>query len=121
MPWPFSGRSTAILGRGLVESATLPHTRFAFKLFHELAGSEAVSNIFFSPPSVMLCLALVHELASGETRESMAKVRVVMEQKFPKTDNRGLGGDWADWLRFQIIRRETEALLGVVLTQAARK
>lgn len=74
MPWPFSGKSTAILGAEPVDSSPSRRTRFAFKLFHEFTGAGADSNIFFSPPSVMACLALVHELASAETRESMAKV-----------------------------------------------
>ena len=74
MPWPFSGKSTAILGGEPVESSPSPHTRFAFRLFRELTRTSATSNIFFSPSSVMACLALVHELASAETRESMAKV-----------------------------------------------
>ena len=73
MPGPFSERSTAILGGETVESASLPRTRFAFKLFQQLTHADADSNIFFSPSSVMSCLALIHELASAETRESMAE------------------------------------------------
>lgn len=71
MPWPFSGESTAILGGETVESSSSRRTRFAFKLFRRL--THAGADVFFSPSSVMSCLALVHELASGETRESMAK------------------------------------------------
>lgn len=73
MPWPFSGRSTAILGGETVESLSSRRTQFAFKLFRQLTHAGSDSNIFFSPSSVMSCLALVHELASAETRESMAK------------------------------------------------
>ncbi len=53
------------------ETAVTPNSRFAFRLFHELAG-DGSENIFFSPASVMLCLSLVHELASGETKQAMA-------------------------------------------------
>ena len=73
MPWPFSGKSTAILSGEPVESSPSRRTRFALKLFNELTRADATSNIFFSPSSVMACLALVHELASAETRESMGK------------------------------------------------
>jgi serine protease inhibitor len=73
MPWPFSGKSTTILGGEPLDSSPSRRTRFAFKLFHELTRASAVSNIFFSPSSVMACLALVHELASAETREPMGK------------------------------------------------
>jgi serine/threonine-protein kinase len=47
-----------------------------------------------------------------EARESMAKARVVAEEKFPKVD-RGqlLGSSWSDWVRFQVIRREAEELV----------
>ena len=47
-----------------------------------------------------------------EARESMSKARVVAEEKFPKVD-RGqlLDANWPDWLRFQIQRREAEALV----------
>jgi hypothetical protein len=47
-----------------------------------------------------------------DARESMTKARAVADEKFPKVD-RGqlLGADWADWLRFQIARREAEKLV----------
>lgn len=73
MPWPLSEKAPDVLNVEPVESSSSAHTRFAFRLFRELSRSDEAANIFFSPPSVMLCLALVHELASGETRESMAK------------------------------------------------
>ena len=56
----------------MTDTSTSPSTRFAFKLFQELAGGDG-SNLFFSPASVMLCLAMVHEAATGETRQTMAK------------------------------------------------
>jgi serine protease inhibitor len=31
------------------------------------------TNVFFSPSSVMLCLAMVHEVASGKTRQAMTQ------------------------------------------------
>lgn len=73
MPWPFFQKSAAVLGGESVEASPSPHSRFAFRLFRELLRADETSNVFFSPSSVMLCLTLVHELASGETRRSMAK------------------------------------------------
>jgi serine protease inhibitor len=52
--------------------STSPSTRFAFKFFAELAQSMPMENLLFSPSSLILCLALVQELASGETRQAMA-------------------------------------------------
>jgi serine protease inhibitor len=72
MPWPFGRKSSAVLASYLTEGSSSPNTRFAFKLFRELAGTDD-SNVFFSPSSVMLCLAMVHEAASGETRQDMAR------------------------------------------------
>ena len=72
MQWPFARESFAVLTPYLTETATSPGTRFAFRLFRELAGGEG-SNVFFSPASVILCLAMVHEAATGETRQAMAK------------------------------------------------
>ena len=73
MPWPF-GRKAAIAVTAESEDASKsPSARFAFKLFRELSRGEATANLFFSPSSVMLCLALVYELASKETRRQMAE------------------------------------------------
>ena len=72
MPWPFARKSSAVLASDVTEASPSPSTRFAFRLFRELAGGDG-SNVFFSPSSVMLCLAMVHEAASGETRQAMAK------------------------------------------------
>jgi serine protease inhibitor len=73
MPWPFTRKSFAVLTSYLTETSSSPSTQFALKLFRKLAGGEG-SNVFFSPSSVMLCLAMVYEAATGETRRAMAKV-----------------------------------------------
>jgi serpin B len=76
MPWPFARnlaeKLSAVLASDVPDASSSPSTRFAFKLFRELATADA-SNVFFSPSSIMLCLAMVQELASGETRQDMAK------------------------------------------------
>lgn len=56
-----------------------PSTQFAFKLFRQLASEQENRNLFLSPASVMLCLWMLHEGATGETRESMAKVLEVAD------------------------------------------
>ena len=53
--------------------------RFAFKLFRELARANDTSNVFCSPFSVMLCLMMIWEGATGETRKTMAKVLEIVE------------------------------------------
>jgi serine protease inhibitor len=71
MPWPFSRTSSAFSSPEAVETSPSPSVRFSFKLFRELVRPGDSTNVFFSPSSAMLCLALVHELASGETRKGM--------------------------------------------------
>jgi len=72
MAWPFASKSR-LASELLVKSAS-PSARFAFKLFRQLAAEQEARNVFFSPASVMLCLALLQEGAGGLTRESMAAV-----------------------------------------------
>jgi serine protease inhibitor len=71
MPWPFA-RNVSTVNSDTTGASSSPSTRFAFKLAAQLAGNDS-PNVFFSPSSVMLCLAMVHELASGETRKVMEK------------------------------------------------
>lgn len=71
MRWPFAAKRK--LPFDLPESES-PSTRFAFRLFRQLAGEPKAGNAFFSPASVMLCLCLLQDGATGETREAMAKV-----------------------------------------------
>src|SRR5271169_785742 len=74
MPWPFTRRNAEGIAAALSDEITAPPgTRFTFKLFHELARQDPSANIFFSPCSVMLCLAMVYDGARGETRSGMAK------------------------------------------------
>jgi serine protease inhibitor len=72
MPWPFVRKSLAVLASDITGSSCSPSTRFAFRLFRELVSGDD-TNVFFSPSSVMLCLAMVHEVASGKTRQAMAQ------------------------------------------------
>ena len=66
-------------------SASRVLTPFAFKLFKELAN-DGISNLFFSPVSIMMCLGLAFELASGETRREIARVLESADVDQPEID-----------------------------------
>ena len=73
MPWPFGRKAAVAVTAESEDASKSPSARFAFKLFRELSRGEATANLFFSPSSVMLCLALVYELASRETRHQISE------------------------------------------------
>ena len=83
MPWPFTRKSTESISQEADQSSSSPSARFAFRLFRQLS-SHSNTNVFFSPSSIMLCLAMVHELASGETRQSMAQALEIASLDAPK-------------------------------------
>jgi serine protease inhibitor len=90
MIWPFARQSHHQGAVGLTESGPFLPDRFAFKLFRELVRANDTSNVFCSPFSVMLCLMMIWEGATGETREAMARVLEIVEdpeacQRFLKT------------------------------------
>jgi len=72
MPLPLPRKFPAVQAQEPNETSPLASTRFAFRLFRSLTGADASSNVFFSPSSVTLCLSMVRELASGETRRAMS-------------------------------------------------
>ncbi len=49
------------------------NTRFGFKLFSEMLKSHSSENIFISPTSFAIALAMIYNGARGETRQAMAK------------------------------------------------
>ncbi|HXG92298.1 MAG TPA: serpin family protein [Blastocatellia bacterium] len=49
------------------------NTKFGFKLYAEIIKQGAGKNVFVSPSSVGLCLAMAYNGASGETRQAMAR------------------------------------------------
>jgi serpin B len=49
------------------------NTRFAFKLFNEIARQEGATNIFISPLSIALALAMTYNGAGGATARAMAE------------------------------------------------
>jgi serpin B len=49
------------------------NVRFGFKLFSETLKREGNKNVFVSPSSVAIALAMVYNGAAGETQQAMAK------------------------------------------------
>ncbi|PZV10190.1 MAG: hypothetical protein DCF22_17285 [Leptolyngbya sp.] len=49
------------------------NTRFGFKLFSAVAKQDAGKNIFISPSSVAIALAMAYNGANGETQQAMAR------------------------------------------------
>ena len=76
MRWPFA---TAKPTQAVSDANARPATRFAFKLFGQLAAAAATQNIVLSPASVMLCLGMFQEGATGETREAIAETLEIAE------------------------------------------
>jgi serine protease inhibitor len=50
------------------------NTRFSFKLFSEILKQNSRNNVFVSPSSVALSLAMTYNGAGGETQQAMARV-----------------------------------------------
>ena len=50
------------------------NNRFAFKLLREISRQQPDGNLFISPLSVEMALAMTYNGAAGETRDSMAQV-----------------------------------------------
>ncbi len=65
---PAKGSADSVLDTGLVSG----NTKFAVNLLHQIAKQDSGKNIFISPLSISICLAMVYNGASGETREEMA-------------------------------------------------
>lgn len=49
------------------------NTKFGFKLFSEILKQDSSKNIFISPASVAITLAMTYNGASGKTQQAMAK------------------------------------------------
>jgi len=49
------------------------NTSFSFKLFEQLVEQDAGENIFVSPSSIAIVLAMVYNGADGETQQAMAE------------------------------------------------
>ncbi|NEO29084.1 MAG: serpin family protein [Symploca sp. SIO3C6] len=49
------------------------NTKFGFKLLKEILKEESNKNVFISPSSIAIALAMTYNGASGETQQAMAK------------------------------------------------
>lgn len=49
------------------------NTRFGFKLFAELVEKDTVENVFISPSSIAVALAMIYNGAKRETQQAMAE------------------------------------------------
>ena len=71
--------STAPKSRRVAQTMTVSpklinaNTRFGFKLFSAVAKQDAGKNIFISPSSVAIALAMAYNGANGETQQAMAR------------------------------------------------
>ena len=64
----------------VVESKLMvANTQFSFKLFSEILKQQPNQNIFISPSSITLALAMTYNGASGETQEAIAKTLQLQE------------------------------------------
>jgi serpin B len=59
---------------GAAEQRTTTSSKFAFKLYNQLLKSNTNANVFVSPSSISLALAMTYNGAEGTTREAMARV-----------------------------------------------
>ena len=60
------------------------NTRFGFKLFDQLAKQDAGKNIFISPSSVALTLAMIYNGARSETQQAMATTLELQGMSLPE-------------------------------------
>lgn len=58
--------------------------RFGFKLFSQLLRREQDGNLFISPSSVSLALAMTYNGASGETKQAMARTLEINGMSLPE-------------------------------------
>jgi hypothetical protein len=108
------------LAKGMADYREGQYARAVEELGKSLSpGSE----VLFRDSMAYLFLGMAyHRLGeSDEAAQSLYKARFLMDERFPKLD-RGqlLGQEWADWLRFQIVRREAESLVKEATLEAPR-
>ena len=72
------------------------------------------SEVVYLDSTAYLFLALAHKRLGHDedAKQALYKARFLMDERFPKLGGgQSLGANWADWLRFQIVRREAESLI----------
>ncbi|PIG92120.1 serpin family protein [Gloeocapsopsis sp. IPPAS B-1203] len=66
-----------------VDEVVSANTRFGFKLFSQLLSQDS-SNVFISPTSIAIALAMLYNGASGETQQAMAQTLELQGIKLPE-------------------------------------
>lgn len=72
-------QQTAVIDAKLIEA----NTGFSFKLFSEILQQDGGKNVFVSPSSVAIALAMTYTGASGDTRKAMAKALELQGMDLP--------------------------------------
>lgn len=57
----------------ILQKVVAANNRFSFSLFNAISQQEPSENVFFSPFSIAMCLSMVSNGASGETRRAILK------------------------------------------------
>jgi serpin B len=70
---PQSNTGAQVAGEAWREKLVAANTRFGFKLFSEIRKRDANENIFISPASLALALAMTYNGAGGQTGQAIAK------------------------------------------------
>lgn len=79
LPSPSPPATKQIVTQGVNSKVARANTKFGFKLFSEILKQDSSNNIFISPASVGIALAMAYNGASGETKQAMAKTLELQE------------------------------------------
>jgi tetratricopeptide (TPR) repeat protein len=99
-----------VLARGLADYREGQYARAVERLKSLAPDPEGIHR----DTTTYLVLGMAHQRLgqAAEARQALDRARAILEQKYPKPDRGDLfPGDWQEWLRCQILRREAEALI----------
>lgn len=72
-PRPHTGDNAAENARKVDSRLVEANNQFGFALLHQLREADEKANLFFSPASITLALAMTYNGAAGDTEQAMAK------------------------------------------------
>ncbi|GIV20837.1 MAG: serpin [Armatimonadota bacterium] len=72
-PQPNAGNKTTESTRKVDPKLVDANNQFGFALLHQLREADKAKNVFLSPASITLALAMTYNGAAGETEQAMAK------------------------------------------------
>jgi serine/threonine protein kinase/formylglycine-generating enzyme required for sulfatase activity/Flp pilus assembly protein TadD len=99
-----------LMARGL---ADYRQGQFA-RAVERLGPCTREDNALYLTATSHLLVAMAHKRLGqdGPARQALNRARELADQKFPKPEKgEPLDWDWLDWIRFQVLRREAEALM----------